>query len=128
MNTTEPERKPGTQTENKHRTEPLWNVIWHNEWENPLRWVTLVLRKVIVGITLERATKTAWVAVQSVADTFSNQRFGRLRLLRYRISRLELVGFGVAQFAFLRGADAFDTSRLPGPEDAEGRSIAVQEG
>lgn len=52
MNTTEPERKPGTQTENKHRSEPPWNVIWHNEWENPLRWVTLVLRKVIVGITL----------------------------------------------------------------------------
>jgi hypothetical protein len=60
MNTTEPERKPGTQTENKHRSEPPWNVIWHNEWENPLRWVTLGLRKVIVGITLERATKTAW--------------------------------------------------------------------
>ena len=62
MNTTEPERKPGTQTENKHRSEPPWNVIWHNEWENPLRWVTLVLRKVIVAITLERATKTAWEA------------------------------------------------------------------
>ena len=59
MNTTESERKPGTQTENKHRSEPPWNVIWHNEWENPLRWVTLVLRKVIVAITLERATKTA---------------------------------------------------------------------
>ena len=62
MNTTEPERKPGTQTENKHRSEPPRNVIWHNEWENPLRRVILVMRKVIPEMTLKRATKTAWEA------------------------------------------------------------------
>jgi ATP-dependent Clp protease adaptor protein ClpS len=62
MNTTKPERKHGTQTENKHRTEPPWNVIFHNEWENPLRRVILVMRKVIPEMTLKRATKTAWEA------------------------------------------------------------------
>jgi ATP-dependent Clp protease adaptor protein ClpS len=56
------ERKHGTQTENKHRTEPPWNVIFHNEWENPLRRVILVMRKVIPEMTLKRATKTAWEA------------------------------------------------------------------
>ena len=57
---------------------------------------------------------------RSVAKAFSNKRFG--------LSRLGLVGLGVAQFAFLRGADAFDTPRLPGPEETEGGGIAVQEG
>jgi hypothetical protein len=37
MNTTKAERKQGTQTGDKHRTEPPWNVVLHNEWENPLR-------------------------------------------------------------------------------------------
>ena len=34
----------------------------HNQWENPLRWVILVLRKVIPEMTLKRATKTVWEA------------------------------------------------------------------
>lgn len=62
MNTIKLERKQATQTGNKHRTEPPWNVVLHNEWENPLRRVILVLRKVIPEMTLKRATKTAWEA------------------------------------------------------------------
>jgi ATP-dependent Clp protease adaptor protein ClpS len=62
MSTTKPERKHGTQTRNKHRTEPPWNVVLHNEWENPLQRVTLVLRRIIIEMTLKRATKTAWEA------------------------------------------------------------------
>jgi len=59
MNTTKPERKQGTQTGNKQRTEPPWNVVLHNEWENPLRRVILVLRRITPKMTLKRATKTA---------------------------------------------------------------------
>ena len=62
MNTTKPERKQGTQTGNKHRTESPWNVVLHNEWENPLRRVILGLRRIIPEMTLKSATKTAWEA------------------------------------------------------------------
>ncbi len=61
MNATKLERKHGTQPGNEHRIEPPWNVVLHNEWENPLRRVILVLRKVI-PITLRRVTKMAWEA------------------------------------------------------------------
>jgi ATP-dependent Clp protease adaptor protein ClpS len=62
MNATKLERKQVTQTGNKHRIEPPWNVVLHNEWENPLRRVILVLRRVIPEMTLKRATRTAWEA------------------------------------------------------------------
>jgi hypothetical protein len=70
------------------------------------------------------------VTGRSVAGILLNERLGlpRLGLLRYRVSRLGLVGLRVAQLAFLRSADAFDASRLPWSEETEGGSVAVQEG
>lgn len=62
MNTTHPNKEQGTRTSKKGRTEPPWNVVLHNEWENPLQRVILVLRRVIPGMTLRSATKISWEA------------------------------------------------------------------
>ena len=62
MMSTKTKKNEGEQAGRKARPESLWNVILHNEWHNALRWVILILRKVIPGIGLKRATKTAWEA------------------------------------------------------------------
>jgi ATP-dependent Clp protease adapter protein ClpS len=68
------------ETKNKHRTEPPWNIVPHNEWENPLRRIILVSRKVIPEMPLKRATKTAWEAhckgcavVKRCTESWSNR-------------------------------------------------------
>ena len=58
MNATQIEKR----TVRKSTTEPPWDVILHNEWENALRRVILVLRRVIPGMGLKRAAKVAWEA------------------------------------------------------------------
>ena len=65
--------------------------------------------RAIRGPDYSQRARNPW---PSVAGLVLNQRFGlpRLWLLRYRVSRLGLVGLSVAQLAFLGGADAFDTS------------------
>lgn len=37
--------------------EPPWSVILHNDWENSMPRVVLVLKKVIPGMSLARATR-----------------------------------------------------------------------
>ena len=54
-----------TSTVGKSAKEPPWDVILHNEWQNPLRRVILILRKVIPGMGLKRAAKVAWEAHSS---------------------------------------------------------------
>lgn len=62
MRVTKPHGERTTHTAKKGRTEPPWDVVLHNEWENPLRRVILILRKVVPDMNLKRATKTAWEA------------------------------------------------------------------
>jgi ATP-dependent Clp protease adaptor protein ClpS len=38
------------------RPEPPWNVILHNSW-HPMSWVVYVLKKVVPGMTVKRATR-----------------------------------------------------------------------
>lgn len=55
-------RKQRSQTGNKPRAEPPWNVVLHNDWNNSMPHVVLVLKKVIPGMTYKRATKIMWEA------------------------------------------------------------------
>ena len=52
----------GTRTDRKARTEPPWNVILHNDWENSMPRVVLVLVRVIPGMSAKRATKIMYEA------------------------------------------------------------------
>jgi ATP-dependent Clp protease adaptor protein ClpS len=44
------------------RTEPPWNVILHNDWENSVTRVVWVLVRVIPGMSVKKATKVMWEA------------------------------------------------------------------
>ncbi len=51
-----------TRTEKKDRTEPPWNVILHNDWNNSMPRVIVILRRVIPGMTVRRATRIMYEA------------------------------------------------------------------
>lgn len=59
---------PGAQTvrepefRERVRPEPPWNVILHNDWDNPMGRVVYVLKKVVPGMTVKRAVKIMWTA------------------------------------------------------------------
>ncbi len=57
--THEPER---THAGEKNLTEPPWNVILHNDWENSVTRVVWVLVRVIPGMSVKKATKVMWEA------------------------------------------------------------------
>lgn len=52
----------GTRTERKARTEPPWSVILHNDWDNSMPRVVIVLKKVIPGMSVKKATKIMYEA------------------------------------------------------------------
>jgi ATP-dependent Clp protease adaptor protein ClpS len=49
-------------TGRKARTEPPWDVILHNDWENSMPRVVVILKKAIPGMTIKRATQIMWEA------------------------------------------------------------------
>jgi ATP-dependent Clp protease adaptor protein ClpS len=51
-----------TRTEKKTHTEPPWNVILHNDWENSMPRVVLILKKAIPGMSLKKATAIMYEA------------------------------------------------------------------
>jgi ATP-dependent Clp protease adaptor protein ClpS len=57
MNATKVDEAQRARTAKKARTEPPWNVILHNDWDNSMTRVVGVLVRVIPGMTLKRATK-----------------------------------------------------------------------
>ncbi len=63
--TTKGKEAQGTRTERKTRTEPPWNVILHNDWENSMPRVVVILKKVIPGMTIKKATKIMYEAHSS---------------------------------------------------------------
>lgn len=46
----------------KARPELPWNVILHNDWENSMPRVVIVLKQVIPGMTLKKATRIMYEA------------------------------------------------------------------
>ncbi len=51
-----------TQTDNMAKSEAPWNVILHNDWDNSMPRVVIILKKVIPGMTFKRATAIMWEA------------------------------------------------------------------
>jgi ATP-dependent Clp protease adaptor protein ClpS len=62
MTTTQTERAEGTQIGSKSKPDLPWNVILHNDWENSMPQVVAILKRVIPGMTLKKATKIMWEA------------------------------------------------------------------
>ncbi len=62
MNVTIKEKERGTRTGRKARREPPWNVILHNDWENSMPRVVIVLKKAIPGMSLKKATAIMYEA------------------------------------------------------------------
>jgi ATP-dependent Clp protease adaptor protein ClpS len=62
MTPTKIEKAEGTRTSNMAKPDLPWNVILHNDWENSMPQVVVILKKVIPGMTLKKATKIMWEA------------------------------------------------------------------
>ncbi len=62
MNTTILKRKQETRVKNKDRTEPPWNVVLHNDWDNSMPRVVLILKKIIPGMGIRKATTIMYAA------------------------------------------------------------------
>ena len=60
MSATKNRRTKVTRTEKTDRTEPPWNVILHNDWNNSMPRVVVFLRRVVPGITVRRATRVMY--------------------------------------------------------------------
>ena len=43
-------------------TEPPWDVVLHNDWDNSMPRVILILNKVIPGMSIKRATRIMYEA------------------------------------------------------------------
>ncbi len=65
MSSTKIVREKKKQTGRKNSTEPPWDVLLHNDWENSMSKVVLILTKVLPGMTLGRAIKIMYEAHSS---------------------------------------------------------------
>lgn len=55
MNATKIKKAKEKQTSKKARLEQPWNVILHNDWENSMPKVVLILKKTIPSMSYKRA-------------------------------------------------------------------------
>ncbi len=62
MAATKTRRENRVRSKGKAKPETPWNVILHNDWENSMPRVMIVLKKVIPGMTLKRATAIMYAA------------------------------------------------------------------
>lgn len=65
MTVTKVGKERETRPRRKSRTEPPWNVVLHNDWENSMPRVIWVLKKAIPGMGLKRATAIMYEAHSS---------------------------------------------------------------
>lgn len=49
-------------TKQKSKTEPPYNVLLHNDWDNSMPKVVVVLKRIIPGMTIVKATKIMYEA------------------------------------------------------------------
>ena len=62
MTATKIKKEQRTRTGNKTKRELPWHVILHNDWENSMPRVVIILKKVIPGMTLKKATRIMYEA------------------------------------------------------------------
>ena len=65
MSATNVSKEKKQQTGRKNSTEPPWNVLLHNDWDNSMPRVVLILKKVLPGMTIAKATKIMYEAHSS---------------------------------------------------------------
>ncbi len=65
MTATKIKKGTTTKTSNKATTEPPWNVMLHNDWDNSMPKVVIVLKKIIPGMTLAKAARIMYEAHSS---------------------------------------------------------------
>ncbi len=51
-----------TRTSDRARSEPPWNVILHNDWNNSMSRVVVILKKCIPGMTYQKAARIMVIA------------------------------------------------------------------
>jgi ATP-dependent Clp protease adaptor protein ClpS len=62
MTATKIEKDRRTRTGSKAKPELPWNVILHNDWENSMPRVVIVLKNAIPGMTLKKAAAIMYEA------------------------------------------------------------------
>ncbi len=62
MTATKIKKDRRTRTGNKAKPELPWNVVLHNDWDNSMPRVVIVLKKIIPGMTLKKATRIMYEA------------------------------------------------------------------
>ena len=62
MSITRPGEKRGTRSDREAHGEPPWNVVLHNDWDNSMPRVVIVLKKVIPGMSVKRAVRIMYEA------------------------------------------------------------------
>jgi len=62
MTATKIKKNRRSRTGSKARPELPWNVILHNDWENSMPRVVIILKKVIPAMTLKKATRIMYEA------------------------------------------------------------------
>jgi ATP-dependent Clp protease adaptor protein ClpS len=62
MTTTHPKKAKRSRARSNAKPELPWNVILYNDWENSMPRVVIVLKKVIPGMTLKKATRIMYEA------------------------------------------------------------------
>lgn len=55
MTTTHPTKEQRSRTGNTAKPELPWNVVLHNDWDNSMPRVVVILSRVIPGMTYKRA-------------------------------------------------------------------------
>lgn len=56
MTTTKIKKTERTKTGRKATTEPPWDVLLHNDWDNSMPRVVLILKRTIPGMGIRKAT------------------------------------------------------------------------
>ena len=51
-----------TRTAHKTKRELPWNVILHNDWDNSMPRVVIILKKIMPGMSYEKAARIMWQA------------------------------------------------------------------
>jgi len=62
MSATKIQISPKTRSAERARTEPPWDVVLHNDWNNSMVKVVYVLRREIPGMTIKRAAAIMYEA------------------------------------------------------------------
>jgi ATP-dependent Clp protease adaptor protein ClpS len=62
MAATNIEKEQRTRIGNRSRTDLPWNVILHNDWDNSMPRVVIILKKCIPGMTYEKAARIMFIA------------------------------------------------------------------